>query len=86
MRKIVLCVDNGNSYMEEIKNYLSSHDCKVYTLPEKETDIKTLLAEIEQKEGSVDLLVLVRTSGYLKMAPSVWNVIMTGFWSCWENR
>lgn len=57
MRKIILCADNGNPYMEEIKNYLSSHDCKVYTLPEKETDIKTLLAEIEQKEGSVDLLV-----------------------------
>lgn len=57
MKKIVLCVDNGNQALEEVKNYLSAHDCKVYTLPEKESAIKELLSEIEQTEGFVDLLL-----------------------------
>lgn len=56
MKKIVLCMDHGNSALEEVKKYLASHDCKVYTLPEGEDNVKALLTQIEQKEGSVDLL------------------------------
>ena len=57
MSKIVLCADNGNSYFEETKEYLSLHDCKVYTLYEKQ-DINMLLKEIDQKEEKIDLLLL----------------------------
>lgn len=57
MSKIVLCVDNGNSYLEETKRYLDSHDCKVYTLPEKEQNVRAVFSEIEQKEGRIDLLL-----------------------------
>lgn len=58
MDKIVLCIENGNFCMEEAKKYLDCHGCKVYTLPEGESDIHTLLAEIERNEGKVDLLLL----------------------------
>ena len=57
MSKIVLCADNGNSYFEETKEYLSLHDCKVYTLYEKQ-NINMLLKEIEQKEEKIDFLLL----------------------------
>lgn len=58
MRKIVLCMDNGNPGIGEVKNYLTAHDCKVYTLPEKDSDIKAMLVDIGQTEGSIDLLLL----------------------------
>lgn len=58
MRKIVLCMENGNPGLDEVKDYLTSHDCKVYTLPEKDSDSKAMLTEIEQKEGGIDLLLL----------------------------
>ncbi|MBD5524131.1 MAG: hypothetical protein HDR04_06895 [Lachnospiraceae bacterium] len=58
MCKIVLCMDNGNSCMEETKKYLSLHDCKVYTLCQEEQDIRTLMEKINQKEGKIDLLPL----------------------------
>ena len=57
MSKIVLCIDNRNPFLEETKNYLSLHDCKVYTLSEKQ-DIRTLLEKIEQEEGRIDILLL----------------------------
>ena len=58
MSKIVLCIDNGNSYLEDTEEYLSLHDCKVYTLYKEERNIGTLLEEIEQKEGRIDILLL----------------------------
>ena len=58
MSKIVLCIDNGNSYFEETKKYLSSHDCKVYSTSEKGQDIKTFLGDIDQREGRLDILLL----------------------------
>lgn len=57
MRKIVLCMDNGNLSLREVKSYLASHNCKVYTLPERDKDIKAMLTEIGQKEGRIDLLL-----------------------------
>lgn len=57
MKKIVLCMAHGNSGLEEVKKYLESHDCKVYTLPEGDDNVKALLTEIDQKEGRVDLLL-----------------------------
>ena len=58
MSKIVLCIDNGNSHLEETKNYLVSHECKVYTSNGREENVRTVLSEIERKEGKVDLLLL----------------------------
>lgn len=58
MRKIVLCLDNGNLSLGEAKNYLAVHDCKVYTLPEGSSDRKEMLAKIEAQEGGADLLLL----------------------------
>lgn len=58
MSKIVLCIDNGNSYFEEIRKYLGSHDCKVYTASEKGQDIKAFLEDIEWREGRLDILLL----------------------------
>lgn len=57
MNKIVLCIDCGNPFLKETIRYLSSHDCKVYTLSKEESNVKKLLTEIEQKEGHVDLLL-----------------------------
>lgn len=57
MSKIVLCIDNRNPYQGEAKGYLASQDCKVYSLSEKESNVRTLLTEIEQKEGKVDILL-----------------------------
>lgn len=57
MSKIVLCIDNGNSFFEETKKYLDSHDCKVYATSEKGQDIKTFLEEIDQREGKLDILL-----------------------------
>ena len=58
MKKIVLCIDNGNLHLEETKKYLGLHDCKVYTLYKEEQDMETLLEKIGQEEGKIDLLVL----------------------------
>ena len=57
MSKIVLCIENGNPHFEETKKFLSLHDCKIYTLSEKQ-NIRTLLEKIEQKEGKLDILLL----------------------------
>lgn len=57
MSKIVLCIDCGNSILEETKNYLSSHDCNVYALSNEESDVRALLTEIDEKEGHVDFLL-----------------------------
>lgn len=57
MNKIVLFMDNGSSCLEEIKQYLGRHDCKVYTLSEGQ-DIRTLTEQIDQGEGRLDLLLL----------------------------
>ena len=58
MSQIVLCIDNGNPYFEDTKKYLGFHDCKIYSFPEGSQDIRTLLEEIEQKEGRIDILLL----------------------------
>lgn len=58
MSRIVLCVENGNPYLEEAKRYLELHDCKVYTLSKGMEDLKELLEEIAQKEGRIDVLLL----------------------------
>ena len=58
MRKIVLCMDNGNPYLEETKKYLSSRGCKVFSTFEEGRDIRTLLEEIDQREGRLDILLL----------------------------
>lgn len=58
MNKIILCIDNGNPYLEKAKHELGIHDCKVYTLSEQRQDVEALLEEIEQKEGKLDLLLL----------------------------
>ena len=58
MSKIVLCIENGNSYFEETRKYLGSHDCKVYSFVEEGQDIKSLLEEIDQREGKLDILLL----------------------------
>lgn len=58
MSKIVLCIDNRNSHLEETKNYLASQGCRVYTLSGKESEVRGLLKEIEQKEGKADILLL----------------------------
>jgi len=57
MNKIVLCIDNGDSGFEEIKQYLVSRECRVYTLSERQ-DIRTLIERIDQDEGRLDLLIL----------------------------
>lgn len=57
MNKIVLCMDNGSSCLEEIKQYLGRHDCKVYTLSEGQ-DIRRLTEQIDQEEGRLDILLL----------------------------
>lgn len=44
MSRIVLSIDNGNRCQEEAKNYLSSHDCKVYTLSGKARQPKACIA------------------------------------------
>jgi len=58
MRNIILCLDNGNRSMSDVKNYLRDHNCEVYTLPEKDVDTRAFLEEIRQKEGYIDLLLL----------------------------
>lgn len=58
MGKIVLCVDNGNLYFEETRKYLVSHGCKLYSASEKGQDIKSLLKDIDQREGKLDILLL----------------------------
>ena len=58
MSKIVLCMDARNSYLEETKKYLSSHDCKVYAFSEEDQDMRTFLEEIDQREGRIDILLL----------------------------
>lgn len=58
MERIVLCINNGNTYMEETKKYLGSHNCKLYTWSEEKQDIGTLTAENERTEGRIDLLLL----------------------------
>lgn len=58
MCKIVLCIDSGNSYLEGIEKYLSSHDCKVYVLSEEGQDLGSLLERIDKKEGKIDILLL----------------------------
>lgn len=58
MSKIVLCIDNGNSYLTETKDELASKGCKVYTSTGKKEDVRTVLSEIESMEGSIDLLLL----------------------------
>ena len=58
MSKIVLCMDNGNSCVEETKKYLEAHDCKVYAFSKGKQDVKALAEEVERKEGRVDLLLL----------------------------
>lgn len=63
MKNIVLCVDQGNQNLDRVKKYLVSHDCKIYTLSEKEADIRAVLAKIEQEEGYIDLLLLCAKEG-----------------------
>ena len=58
MSKIVLSIDTENIYLEETKDYLLHHDCKVYSFSEKGQDLKTCLEEIERQEGRIDLLLL----------------------------
>lgn len=58
MGKIILCMDNGNSYFEETKKYLGSHKCKVYSISEKEQNIKAFMEDIDQREGKLDILLL----------------------------
>lgn len=58
MKNIILCLDNGNRCMSDVKNYLRAHDCEVYTLPQKDVDHRAFLEEIRQKEGYIDLLLL----------------------------
>lgn len=58
MGKIVLCIENGNSYFEETRKYLSDHGCKVYSISGKGQDIRTFLEEIDQREGRLDILLL----------------------------
>ena len=58
MSKIVLCIENGNSYFEETRKYLESHDCKVYSFVGERQDIKTFLEEIDRREGRLDILLL----------------------------
>lgn len=57
MSKIVLCIDSGNSYLEEIKDYLVSHGCKVYMTAGEEADVRTALSKIEKEEGRMDILL-----------------------------
>ena len=57
MSRVVLCIENGNSHLDGTEKYLSSHNCKVYTLSKENQDIKTLLQEIEEKEGRIDILL-----------------------------
>ena len=58
MSKIVLCIENGNSYFEETRKYLENHDCKVYSFVGDGQDIKTFLEEIDRGEGKLDILLL----------------------------
>ena len=58
MSRIVLCVDNGNPYMEDAKKYLCAHDCKIYPFPEKGEEAGALLEEIDRTEGRIDILLL----------------------------
>lgn len=57
MSQVVLCVDNGNPYMEDTKKYLSAHGCKLYAFPEKGEDASALLERIERTEGRIDILL-----------------------------
>lgn len=57
MNNIVLCIDNGNSYLRETKDYLISHGCKVYMTAGEKTDICTSLSQIEKDDGRIDLLL-----------------------------
>lgn len=57
MSRVVLCVENGNAFLEETKKYLASHDCKVYTLPEGKE-------RLEEMPGEIDILLLA-VSGQL---------------------
>lgn len=58
MKKIVLCMENGNPAQEKAKDYLASHDCRVYAVPEGTSNISETLKEIQEKEGRIDLLLL----------------------------
>lgn len=58
MKKIILCLDNGNKSMSSVKDYFKTHNCEVYTLPEEDVDHSTFIEEIRQKEGYIDLLLL----------------------------
>lgn len=63
MRKIVLCIDNGNSYFGKTKEYLGNHDCRVYSTSEEGQDIQALLEDINQREGKLDILLLGADEG-----------------------
>ena len=59
MSKIVLCVDKGNSYIEETVSYLEKHDCCVYSIQNiTEENLRNIIGEIELKEGKLDILLL----------------------------
>lgn len=59
MSKIVLCVDKGNSYIEETISYLQENDCRVYRIQNiTEENLKNILGEIELNEGQLDILLL----------------------------
>lgn len=57
MSKTVLCIENGNSCLEETKSFLRLHGCNVYALS-KEQDICPLSEKLEQEEGRLDILLL----------------------------
>lgn len=57
MKKIIVCLDNGNKSMSNVKKYLKTHHCEVYTLPEEDANHRAFLEEIKQKEGYIDFLI-----------------------------
>ena len=79
MNHIVLCVENGNPYFDETKKFLCCQGCKVYRLSEQQK-IEMMIAEIERKEGRLDILLLGVAAGTLQDGPIGENMIAEGFW------
>lgn len=64
MSKIALCLSHENIRIQNIITHLENHAFKVYTISSlQEEDIRCTLAQIEQEEGHLDLLVLNAPTG-----------------------
>ena len=59
MRKVVLCIDKGNSHIEETISYLEAENCQIYQLKDVcENNLEKTISEIELRHGKLDILLI----------------------------